>query len=791
MTGLHNKLKELIKYFYIEDKRYKKILISFIKSRILFGFITAIVLIFLLDRIFPLPDQKPFSTVIYDKNGNMLTAYLSKDDKWRMQIHLNEVSPELIKAVIEKEDGWFRWHLGFNTYSIIRAAFQNIISNKRVSGASTITMQVARMLQPAKRTYLNKFIEVLRAVQLELHYSKNEILEMYFNLLPYGGNVEGVKSASYIYFNRPPNKLSLSQLILLTVIPNNPNELRLDRDIKNAVRSRNKWIMYFRERNTFKAEELKDAVEEPVAVNRYAIKNEAPHFCQYILNNCPGDDIQTTLNLSIQKTSEKLLSGYVKRISSKGISNGAAIIIENKTNSIAGYCGSNDFDDTLCSGQINGITSIRSPGSTLKPALYALAFDDGILTPAMKLFDIPTDFNGYEPEDFDSKYRGPVTASFALVNSLNIPAVQLLQQTGISKFISFLGKAGFTEISKNKNQLGLSLILGGCGVRLEQLAGLYSAFAHNGKLYTLNYLKEKNIDEEKPVPLVSPGASYLISTILNLNERPDFPKELLYSTDLPKIAWKTGTSYGKRDAWAIGFNPDYTIGVWLGNFDGRGAADLSGAGIAVPFLFELFNSIDFKPEKSWFDKPDDVLERNVCSETGLLPGEFCKSLTRDYYIKNVSPNIKCDLYKTYYVNENETIRYCTECLPRTGYKKVIYPFFKPELTLWYLKNKIHFKLPPPHNPLCTAKHFGDGPKILSPLENYEYYVEKNTPQELLLQAASDPSVKQQFWYIDDKFYKKSKPGDKIFFTPKEDTTLIACMDDLGRKESVIIKVVFY
>jgi penicillin-binding protein 1C len=791
MTDFSNKPKKLFDLPYIKNNRYKKILMSFIKSKILYGFAITILLIFLLDRIFPLPEQKSFSTVIYDKDGVMLTAYLSKDDKWRMQTHLNEVSPEFIKAVIEKEDSWFRWHFGFNPYSIIRAAFQNIISNKRVSGASTITMQVARMLQPAKRTYLNKLIEVLRAVQLELHYSKDEILELYFNLLPYGGNVEGVKSASYIYFNRPPNKLSLSQCILLTVIPNNPNELRLDREIKYAVYSRNKWIKYFREHSTFDVKELKDALEEPVVVNRFAIKNEAPHFCQYILNNYSGNDIATTLNLPIQKTAEKLLSNYVKRIRSKGISNGAAIIIENKTNSVTGYCGSNDFDDTLFSGQINGINAIRSPGSTLKPALYAFAFDEGILTPAMKLLDILTDFNGYEPEDFDSKYRGPVTASFALVNSLNIPAVQLLQQTGISKFISLLDKAGFTEISRNKNQLGLSLILGGCGVRLEQLIQLYSAFAHNGKLYPLSYLKQESLDKEKSISLVSPGASYLISTILNLNERPDFPKELLYSTNLPKIAWKTGTSYGKRDAWAIGFNPDYTIGVWLGNFDGRGAADLSGAGIAVPLLFELFNSIDFKPDKTWFDKPADVLERNVCSETGLLPGDYCKSLTKDYYIKNVSPSIKCDLYKIYYVNENETISYCTECLPKSGYKKVAYPSYKPELTLWYLKNKVQFKLPPPHNPLCISKHFGDVPKILSPLENYEYYLDKNTPQEVLLLAASDPSVKKQYWYIDDKFYKNSKPGDKIFFTPKDDTIKIACLDDLGRKESVTIKVIFY
>ncbi len=762
-----------------------------LKSGITRLLLVFILIIFVLDLLFPLPEPKPYSKVIYAGDGSMLTAYLSKDEKWRMQIHLNEVTPDLIKSIIEKEDSWFYWHFGVNPYSLIRAAFQNIISQKRISGASTITMQVARMLQPAKRTYLNKFAEILRAIQLELHYSKDEILEMYLNLLPYGGNIEGVKSAAYIYFNIAPGKLSLSQSVLLTVIPNNPNVLRPDQNLKQATAARNKWLKIFNGRETFEKQELADALDEQVNVNRYPVIKRAPHFCQFISNKFRGNEINTTLNSSIQETTEKLLSGYIERVRSKGISNGAVIIVQNKTNSVVGYCGSYNFDDSISLGQINGVTAVRSPGSTLKPALYAMAFDEGILTPAMRIPDIPTDFNGYEPENFDEKFRGNVTAKYALVNSLNIPAVQLMQQVGPDKFISVLDKAGFTEISKNKNSLGLSLILGGCGVKLKQLVHLYSAFSHEGKLYTLNYLKGNPLNDADVIRLFTPASSFLISTILSSNERPDFPAGFLYTTNLPKIAWKTGTSFGKHDAWAIGYNPDYTIGVWLGNFDVKGSPDLTGAGVAVPLLFEIFNSIDFKPKKLWFDTPANVLEREVCSETGLLPSDNCNNLIKDYYIRNVSPNNKCDLYKSFYVDAKETMQYCTECLPDSGYKKVFYPVYKSELTLWYLKNKIQVKMIPPHNPLCQVRHSGDGPKILSPQENYEYYIEENSSQQIYMQAASDPSIKNHYWYIDNEFYKKSLPGDKIFFTPKQGESIIACLDDLGREESVVIKVNYY
>ena len=578
---------------------------------------------------------------------------------------------------------------------------------------------------------------------------------------------------------------------MLTIIPNNPNALRIDKSTVEVLRERNKWIKSFEEENVFSRNDLQDALDEPVYVNRFAIKTEAPHFCRTISQKYSQDEIETSLDPSTQRTAEKILQSYVNRVKPKQVSNGSVLIIDNKTNSVAAYCGSADFNDNSSSGQVDGITALRSPGSTLKPILYTLAFDLGELTPGMKLLDIPTDFGGYEPENYDLKFNGPVTAKFALVNSLNVPAVRLLQKVGIEKFISLLQKGGFTAIAQNKNLLGLSLILGGCGVRLEQLVKFYTVFSHKGKMYPLNYLKQFSNEEENGIDIFSSAASYLTGLILTSNERPDYPADFLLSTNHPLIAWKTGTSYGKRDAWAIGFNPDYTVGVWMGNFDGKGSPELSGAEMAVPLMFEIFNAIDYKPKKLWFVKPKGLYQREVCSETGLLPSDSCKNTVMDYYIENVSPNYKCDLYKTLYVNEDETIQYCPECLPKDGYKKVAYPFYDSELLLWFMKNKINIKRPPPHNPFCQTKHSGEGPKILSPSSDYEYYIEENSKQQILLQAASDPSVKTHYWYVNNLFYKKSKPGERVFFKPEKGTSKITCLDDLGRKTEIEVKVLFY
>ncbi|MCW8804153.1 MAG: penicillin-binding protein 1C [Ignavibacteriaceae bacterium] len=773
-----NDEEKITMHFELIKKYYKTVRIVF----------TILLLFVVLDLLFPLTKQKEFSKEIHAKDGTLLTAYLTSDDKWRLRTELKEVSPDLIKAVIQKEDSWFYWHFGINPVSVLRALYRNVTSGEIESGASTITMQVARMLEPKKRTYFNKIIEMFRATQLEFKYSKREILELYLSLLPFGGNIEGVKSAAYIYFNRPLGKLSLAQSVTLAIIPNDPNSLRLDRSNQEIAKKRNYWIKKFAKEQIFLSADLNDALDEPIENNRYPIPVIAPHFSYYVKDNFNGDIINTTLDLSMQQTAENILLRNVRKVFYKGITNGAVLVIDNKNSSVVAYCGSADFYDEGSFGQVNGVNAIRSPGSTLKAALYAYAFDEGVLTPQMKFADIPTDFHGYEPENYDLKFYGNVSTEFALVNSLNIPAVKLLEQVGINNFINLLEGCRLDQIQRQKNKLGLSLILGGCGTNLQELTRLFTAFARKGRLYPLNFISTEK--ESRGEQIFSDASSYLIAKILSGVNRSDIADFNNYSK-LPKLAWKTGTSYGKRDAWAIGFNPNYTIGVWMGNFNGVGSPNLSGAEVAVPLLFDLFNAIDYNSDVKWFDVPEELYFREVCSESGLLPTQYCTRVIRDFAIKDKSHNEVCNIHKPVYVNLEETIQYCTGCLPTSGYKKVVYPIYQPELKVWLTQNKHGYHIPPQHNPNCTAKFAETGPKILSPSEDYEYLLEKNSRQEILLLAASDSRVKTHYWYINNKFFKKCEPGERIFFNPEEKDLKITCLDDKGRDRSVRINVKYY
>jgi penicillin-binding protein 1C len=406
----------------------------------------------------------------------------------------------------------------------------------------------------------------------------------------------------------------------------------------------------------------------------------------------------------------------------------------------------------------------------------------------MKFSDIPTDFHGYQPENYDLKFYGNVSTEFALVNSLNIPAVRLLEQVGLNNFISFLEGSGFNQIQIQKNKLGLSLILGGCGTNLQELTRLFSAFARKGKLYPLNFISDDN--DDKGEQIFSESSSYLIANILSGTSRSDIADLSNYSK-LPKLAWKTGTSYGKRDAWAIGFNPNYTIGVWMGNFNGVGSPNLSGAEVAVPLLFDLFNAIDYDSDVKWFEVPKELITREVCSESGLIPTQYCTSVISDFAIKDKSHNEVCNLHKPVYVNIEETVQYCTGCLPSSDYKKTVYTVYEPELSLWLSQNKYNYQNPPAHNPNCTAKFADDGQIILSPSEDYEYFLEKESEQEILLMAASDSRVKTHYWYVNEKFIKKSKPGEKVFFIPNEKVLKITCLDDKGRDGRVKVSIKYY
>jgi penicillin-binding protein 1C len=718
----------------------------------------------------------------------VLHAFLSKDDKWRLFAQSSEITPLIRKTLIYKEDRYFNFHPGINPFAMFRAAVNNIFTGRRTSGASTITMQVVRLLDPGPRTYANKFKESFRALQLELHFSKEEILQMYLNLVPYGGNIEGIKAASLLYFGKAPELLSLAEITALTIIPNRPSSLRPGTRNDALKIARNEWLNRFKSDDLFDENVIRDAREEPLNVRRLAAPSQAAHFALRLKRDFPDQPvIKTNLKPQLQLQIETQVKNYVNRLQGMNIHNAAVLIINNETMAVEAYVGSSDFNNPFDGGQVDGVRAVRSPGSALKPVLYATAFDKGIITPKSVLNDVPANFGGYEPENFDQHFNGPVTTEFALANSLNIPAVKVLRDVTTPVLIDKLRKSGFKTIDKQSKDLGLSMILGGCGVTLEELTRLFAAFANEGVLKPLSFRADPEISE-KGTPIISKEAAYLVTSILTQVTRPDLPTNFDNTYHLPRIAWKTGTSYGKRDAWSIGYNRRYTVGIWTGNFSGEGVPELSGANIATPLLFSIFNALDYNSPKGWYRIPENVSMRKVCAASGDIPSDFCDHQITDNYIMGVSTYRKCQHMKWLFTDMSGKISYCTYCLPEKGFEKHAYPNLAPELIAYYELQKIPYQKLPTHNPACERVFHEGAPLIVSPNEGSEYYIRKDEPQQIQLACQTASDVQEVFWYVNDKLTKKSPPHEGVFISPPLGRVKISCSDDKGRNSNIWITV---
>jgi len=764
------------------------------------------------DRLWPLPPAPQYSPLVLAADGTVLHAYLNPTQKWRMKTELAEITPALQTAIIEKEDRYFRYHFGVNPLAIVQAAERNLFGQGRTTGASTITMQVARLLAPKERTVGNKLREMLRAMQLEAHYSKAEILQLYLNLVPYGSNIEGVKSAALLYFQQPPDYLSLAQTVTLAIIPNRPGGLVLGRNNPQILQERNRWLTYFQREKLFPAQDIADALLEPLEAQRHAAPTLAPHLARRLVLASPGAAlIRSTLRPATQAKAEDLARNYVRRLATLGISQAAVLVVNNKTHAVEAYVGSVDFGDPTAQGQVDGVRAVRSPGSTLKPLLYGLALDRGLVTPKTVLPDVPTNFQGFRPENFDKRCQGEVTMERALTYSLNIPAVRVLSEVGVDKFTGTLRLAGFRQVARDAPRLGLSTILGGCGATLEELTGLYSALANGGRFFNLELgrRKEELLPQPRPTNspfllpnsklLISPAAAYLLTDILAQRTRPDLPLDAAASRHLPRIAWKTGTSYGRRDAWSIGYNRQYTIGVWLGNFTGQGSPALTGADIASPLLFDLFNALAYNGQAEWFAPPASLDFRLVCAETGLVPGENCPNQLLDYYLPGTSGSQRCQHLREVLLSADGQYSYCRACAPASGYRRELFPNLRPEVLAFRESQGLPARRLPPHNPACRLVRGTDasgttGPDaapllaITSPAAHAEYVLDAAEKQQLLLSCAAAGEVRQVYWYVNDRFLRAAPATARVFFRPPPGEVKISCADDHGRTVDVRVLV---
>lgn len=764
--------------FRISRKRFKRLAV---------GLVVSVVLFLLMDALFPFQAQVPWSTVVTARDSTLIHAFLSSDDKWRMQLGQHEVTPALEAAFLEKEDARFYYHPGIDPLAIARAGWNNIVHGKRTSGASTITMQVARMLNRKPRTYGNKLLEMFNALQLELHLSKTEILHLYLNLAPYGGNIEGVKAASYLYFQKSPERLSVAEIAALTVIPNRPNTLRLGRNNQGVVVARNHWLKRYAAAGIFSGEVLADALDEPLDAVRHAAPQTAPHLSLRLRAAHPNQAlIATTLDRAKQAKLESVVSDYMNRLRGYNISNAAVLVVNNHTHEVEAYVGSASFTDFKASGQVDGIRAVRSPGSTLKPLVYGLAFEKGLATGKTVVSDVRSSFSGYEPENYDQTFRGKVPVDFALSNSLNVPAVRLLEKLSPDTLIDRLARIGFRQVKRERDNLGLSIALGGCGVRLEELVRLYSALANYGVAHNLCWQLDQPIRDS--VRLLRPEAAWMVTSILTGLTRPDLPVTWQQSQHMPRIAWKTGTSYGRKDAWSIGFNTDYTVGVWVGNFSGEGVPELNGAGMASPLLFQAFNAIQYNQPRGWHAEPEGVDIRWVCSQTGQPPSHFCEDQVMDDFIPGISNNSLCKHLISVDIDADSTLSYCTTCRPNAGYKTVRYPNHAPEYVTWLLDHQQQVHTPPKHNPECERVFANGAPQITSPAANMEYLVDSDDSLSMMLSCHTAQQVEMVYWYVNNRLLRTAKASETVFFTPPAGRVKISCTDDQGRNANVFIEV---
>ncbi|MEB5754447.1 peptidoglycan glycosyltransferase PbpC [Citrobacter cronae] len=573
--------------------------------------LAAVALVFVMaiwaaDKIWPLPlHEVDPARVVVAHDGTPLWRFADADGIWRYPVTIDEVSPRYLQALINYEDRWFWKHPGVNPFSVLRAAWQDLSSGRVVSGGSTLTMQVARLLDPHPRTFGGKFRQLWRALQLEWHLSKRDILTLYLNRAPFGGTLQGVGAASWAYLGKSPAQLSYSDAALLAVLPQAPSRLRPDRWPERAEAARNKVLERMAIQGIWSAKQVQESREEPVWLAPRRMPQLAPLFSRMMLGKSRSDKIVTTLDAGLQRQLEELAQNWKGRLPAR--SSLAMIVVDHTDMSVRGWVGSVDMNDDSRFGHVDMVNAIRSPGSVLKPFIYGLALDDGLIHPASLLQDVPRRTGDYRPGNFDSGFHGPVSMSEALVRSLNLPAVQVLEAYGPKRFAASLRNVGLPLYLPAGAAPNLSLILGGAGARLDDMAAAYSAFARHGKAGKLRLQPADPLLER---PLMSAGAAWIIRRIM-ADEAQPLPDNAL-SRVVP-LAWKTGTSYGYRDAWAIGINARYVIGIWTGRPDGTPVVGQFGFASAVPLLNQVNNLLLSRGTNQPEDpRPESVSRGVVC-----------------------------------------------------------------------------------------------------------------------------------------------------------------------------------
>ncbi|MCB9060245.1 MAG: penicillin-binding protein 1C [Halobacteriovoraceae bacterium] len=736
--------------------------------------------------MYPIKSFFTYSKAIYSKDNQLLRMTLSEDEQYRLWADLKDIPIGLQETFLLKEDQYFKYHIGFNPISLLKAFNVSYLRGERMVGASTITMQLARLIYNLQtRTIIGKLKQILISLGFELIYSKDQILEAYLNFAPFGRNIVGVSAASLIYFKKPITQLSLNEHLFLSVIPQNPSALNSLNELGSIpieiyhkkVKLSEKWHVLQKDGKKFNAKN----VERNNIYSTNNIPFLAPHFTDFIIGKeFKENSIETTLNLKIQNKVDAAVKNYIHHKRSIGIKNAAAIVVNYNTMEIETLVGSADFFDNQILGQNNGVFAKRSPGSTLKPFLYALGFERGIIFPKSIMYDIPLTFK--TPRNFDEKFRGAMTSEVALITSRNVPAVWLYSKIKNPNFFAFLKSTGVIE-DEELDIYGSSLVLGGKEMSLLDLSKLYSILGNQGKVREIKWKKD-NI-ESASTEVLSPQAVAMLMNVLANNPRPSSGMIEKFTKRKHEVYWKTGTSFGLRDAWSIGLYGPYVVGVWVGNFDGQGNPYFIGHDTASPLFFDIVDKLkNFVPD-NFIDLKQDSYKLShvdVCSKSGMIPTKNCKSTVSSLYLPGVSSIQKCNVHRKIKINKKTKLRACSTTNDSIE-EKIVEVW--PSKILEIQKNiGLPLKELPSYSNECKISDrvlSDNDPVILSPQHGIDYHIRVNDDKNLIpLSAKVDSDVRNIFWYVDEEFLGKTSPLKPLFWKGVSGQHLVKVVDDQGR-----------
>ncbi|MFD0793817.1 penicillin-binding protein 1C [Mucilaginibacter litoreus] len=773
--------------------------------------ITAILLALSIWFALCLPDplfDSPTSYVIDDDCGQLLGASIAPDGQWRFPYNA-KVPDKFAKCIMAFEDKRFLYHPGFDPLAFGRAVKQNIRSNRVTSGGSTLTMQVIRLATRHKRTVWNKLGEIFVAMRLELTHSKKQIMALYASNAPFGSNVIGLDAAAWRYFGRSPDKLSWGEMAALAVLPNSPSLVHPGKNRQILLKKRNMLLNKLYKQGVIDSTTAALARLEPVPDKPVPLPQLAPHLLQrfkadYKNKKLSETRITTTIKTNLQTQVTDILEKHHQVLKANDINNIAAIIVDVETGATLAYVGNiSHREDPEMESDVDVISAPRSPGSTLKPLLYASMLHDGLILPNSLIPDVPTQIAGYHPENFDLGYDGAVPASNALSRSLNVPAVKMLQQYKYERFYDMLKKAGITTLNQPADHYGLALILGGGENTLWELAGAYSTMGRVLNHYNKNGGKYSTADYHHPIYQLEKGthgnleknglldAGSIYYTLQAMEEVMRPGEEMLWQqfSSTQRIAWKTGTSFGFRDGWAIGVSPKYAVGVWVGNTDGEGRPGLTGINTAAPVLFELFRLLPVS--RNWFEMPTgEMVKINVCKESGYRAGQYCNHVNEQYVPKSGLKAPVCPWHKLVHLSADERFQVSSNCVSADAIINKPWFVLPPSMEYYYKTKNYQYQLLPPFAPGCSDNE-GNPMELIYPKDGAKVYVPIEADGQrgrMICNAAHRLPGAKIFWHLDNKFVGESSAFQQMALEPSAGKHKLTLVDGGGNTLQINFEV---